>query len=147
MRAESKIILAPQFAEVIEKTEQPFFQPIYDVYSEQIHFQRVALMGDASFVARPHVGMGVTKAAEDAQSINRHIQILGANPNALRAYELERLSMGQKIIRHAQFLGRYMESQGSAGGGDQPEPLRNPNTVMVETALGLDKAHEESINI
>jgi 2-polyprenyl-6-methoxyphenol hydroxylase-like FAD-dependent oxidoreductase len=147
MRAESKMILAPQFAEVIEKTAQPFFQPIYDVYSEQIHFQRVALMGDASFVARPHVGMGVTKAAEDAQSINRHIQILGANPNALRAYELERLSMGQKIIRHAQFLGRYMESQGSAGGGDQPEPLRNPNTVMVETALGLDKAREESINI
>ncbi|MEY3725143.1 MAG: hypothetical protein RLZZ365_1078 [Pseudomonadota bacterium] len=147
MRAESKMILAPQFAEVIEKTVQPFFQPIYDVYSEQIHFQRVALMGDASFVARPHVGMGVTKAAEDAQSINRHIQILGANPNALRAYELERLSMGQKIIRHAQFLGRYMESQGSAGSGDQPEPLRNPNTVMVETALGLDKAHEESINI
>lgn len=147
MRASSNKILAPQFAEVIEKTVQPFFQPIYDVYSEQIQFNRVALMGDASFVARPHVGMGVTKAAEDAQSINRHIQALGANPNALRAYELERLPIGQKIIRHAQFLGRYMQAQGFNGAGHQPSLLRNPNTVMVETALGLDKASEESIKI
>ena len=104
-------------------------------------------MGDASFVARPHVGMGVTKAAEDAQSINRHILALGANPNALRAYELERLPIGQKIIRHAQFLGRYMQAQGFNGGDHQPNLLRNPNTVMIETALGLDKASEESIKI
>ena len=147
MRTASKMNLAPQFAEVIEKTVQPFFQPIYDVYSEQIHFGRVALMGDASFVARPHVGMGVTKAAEDAISINRHILALGANPNALRAYELERLPIGQKIIRHAQFLGRYMQAQGFNGGDHQPNLLRNPNTVMIETALGLDKASEESIKI
>jgi 2-polyprenyl-6-methoxyphenol hydroxylase-like FAD-dependent oxidoreductase len=147
MRTASKMNLAPQFAEVIEKTVQPFFQPIYDVYSEQIHFGRVALMGDASFVARPHVGMGVTKAAEDAISINRHILALGANPNALRAYQLERLPIGQKIIRHAQFLGRYMQSQGLIGNGHQPSLLRNPNTVMFETALGLDKASEESIKI
>jgi 2-polyprenyl-6-methoxyphenol hydroxylase-like FAD-dependent oxidoreductase len=147
MRTASKMNLAPQFAEVIEKTVQPFFQPIYDVYSEQIHFGRVALMGDASFVARPHVGMGVTKAAEDAISINRHILALGANPNALRAYQLERLPIGQKIIRHAQFLGRYMQSQGLIGSGHQPSLLRNPNTVMFETALGLDKASEESIKI
>lgn len=147
MRVISKEILAPQYAEIIKKTSQPFFQPIYDVYSEQIHYGRIALMGDASFVARPHVGMGVTKAAEDAQSLNRHILEHGANPNALKAYQLERLPIGQAIIHHAQYLGRYMQAQGSAGTIQNTLPLRNPNTVMVETALGLEKASEESIKI
>jgi 2-polyprenyl-6-methoxyphenol hydroxylase and related FAD-dependent oxidoreductases len=32
-------------------------------------FGRVALLGDAAFVARPHVGAGVTKAALDAASL------------------------------------------------------------------------------
>ena len=49
--------------------QQPFFQPIYDVESPQLVFGRVALVGDAAFVARPHVGMGVTKAAGDAVAL------------------------------------------------------------------------------
>jgi 2-polyprenyl-6-methoxyphenol hydroxylase-like FAD-dependent oxidoreductase len=31
--------------------------------------RRAAILGDAAFVARPHVGMGVTKAALDAESL------------------------------------------------------------------------------
>lgn len=147
MRSLSQKILAPQFAEIIAKTEQPFFQPIYDVFSEKIYFDRIALMGDASFVARPHVGMGVTKAAEDAMALNECIQKYGANPNAFRAYETSRLPVGQKIVRHAQFLGRYMQSQGLTANQMGGVPLRNPNTVMVETALGLEKASEESVSI
>ena len=48
---------------------QPFFQPIFDLESPQTVFGRVALLGDAAFVARPHVGAGVTKAALDAASL------------------------------------------------------------------------------
>src|SRR5690606_16719393 len=43
-------LLAPQFAEMVERTEQPFFQPIYDLESSQLAFGRVALLGDAAFV-------------------------------------------------------------------------------------------------
>ncbi len=32
-------------------------------------FGRVALVGDAAFVIRPHVGGGVVKAAEDAAAL------------------------------------------------------------------------------
>ena len=63
MREAARRLLAPQFAEMLEKTAQPFLQPIHDVVSQRLAFDRVALMGDAAFVARPHVGMGVTKAA------------------------------------------------------------------------------------
>ncbi len=36
-------------------------------------YGRIALLGDAAFVARPHVGMGVTKAGDDAMALRRRI--------------------------------------------------------------------------
>jgi 2-polyprenyl-6-methoxyphenol hydroxylase-like FAD-dependent oxidoreductase len=53
-------------AEVATRAEQPFFHAIYDLGSPRLVFGRVAHLGDAAFVARPHVGAGVTKAALDA---------------------------------------------------------------------------------
>ena len=68
VKADARAVLAPQIAEIFARTE-PFFQPIYDLESSQIVFGRVALAGDAAFVARPHVGAGATKAAIDAASL------------------------------------------------------------------------------
>lgn len=66
MKANARATLAPQIAEILELAEQPFFQPIYDFASPRLVFGRTALLGDAAFVARPHGGAGVTKAALDA---------------------------------------------------------------------------------
>ena len=66
MRAAAARTLAPAFAQVVAATPQPFLQPIYDFESPRIAFGRAVLLGDAAFVVRPHVGAGVTKAAEDA---------------------------------------------------------------------------------
>ena len=69
IKATARALVAPQVAEIFARTPQPFFQPIFDLESPQIVFGRVALLGDAAFVARPHVGAGVTKAALDAASL------------------------------------------------------------------------------
>ena len=68
IQAAARALVAPQIAEIIARS-RPFFQPIYDLESPRIAFGRVALMGDAAFVARPHLGAGVTKAALDAASL------------------------------------------------------------------------------
>ena len=120
--------MAPQFAEILEKTAQPFLQPIYDCASDQIAFDRVALMGDASFVARPHVGMGVTKAAEDAMALADGMSLHGATPQALMAYEQARLRPCQAVVNRARRLGAYMQNQPVA---------RDDYDVMVQTAIDL----------
>jgi 2-polyprenyl-6-methoxyphenol hydroxylase-like FAD-dependent oxidoreductase len=51
-------LLAPQFAEVVKKAAQPLFQPIYDLEVPKMNFGRIALLGDAAFVVRPHCGDG-----------------------------------------------------------------------------------------
>jgi len=137
MREAARAILAPQYAEILEKTAAPFLQPIYDVRSEQIVFGRIALMGDAAFVGRPHVGMGVTKAGDEALVIARYISQLGATPAALVAYSKERLALGQQVVARAQYLGRYMQAQGLKGNGDSSNLKRNADTVMSETAIDI----------
>ena len=129
-RQAARDLLAPQFAEMLEKTTQPFLQPIYDCASPQMAFGRVALMGDAAFVARPHVGMGVTKAAQDAMALTDCINDDGATPGALLAFEQKRLLPCTAVVARARALGAYLEAGHQDG-------ERNVRTVMLQTAIDL----------
>jgi 2-polyprenyl-6-methoxyphenol hydroxylase-like FAD-dependent oxidoreductase len=131
--------LAPQFAEMLEKTAQPFLQPIYDCATSQMAFDRVALLGDAAFVARPHVGMGVTKAAEDAMALTDSIAAHGATPQALQAYEAMRLAPSQAVVQRARALGAYMQAQGQEQGASSQMQQRDARSVMLETAIDLSQ--------
>jgi 2-polyprenyl-6-methoxyphenol hydroxylase-like FAD-dependent oxidoreductase len=135
MRGDADTLLAPQFAEIVRLTQQPFFQPIYDVESPQLVFGRVVLVGDAAFVARPHVGMGVTKAGGDAVALVdalRNSDDLGA---ALRQYEAARVGFGAAVIARARHLGAYMQAQiKTAAERQMAERYRTPEAVMRETA-------------
>ena len=131
-RQAARELLAPQFAEILEKTPQPFLQPIFDAYSTQLAFGRVALMGDAGFVARPHVGMGVTKAAEDALALCDALVSHGTTPDALQAYESKRLGPGQSVVERGRRLGAYMQATATG-----QTALRDADSVMKHTAIDL----------
>ncbi len=136
MREAGRALLAPQWAEVLEKTARPFLQPIFDLASERLAFDRVALLGDAAFVARPHVGMGVTKAGEDALALAQAIAAHGATPAALAAYEAQRLAPGQAVVARGRQLGAYLQARGDAGQAARRDPL----AVLRETAIDLAPA-------
>ena len=131
--------LAPQFAEMLEKTAQPFLQPIYDCASTRLAFERVALLGDAAFVARPHVGMGVTKAAEDAMALAESIAAHGATAQALLAYEQMRLAPCMAVVQRGRALGAYMQALGQQPGSHITVQARDARSVMLETAIDLSK--------
>ena len=104
--------VAPQVAEIFARCLQPFFQPIYDLESPQIVFGRVSLLGDAAFVARPHVGAGVTKAALDAQSLADALRMNGENVEAgLARYQREQLSFGHALVALSREEGAYLSAQ------------------------------------
>jgi 2-polyprenyl-6-methoxyphenol hydroxylase-like FAD-dependent oxidoreductase len=136
MRQAARDLLAPQFAEVVEKTAVPFLQPIYDLASGQLAFGRVALLGDAAFVARPHVGMGVAKAGDDALALAHCIAAAGATPEALQRYQALRQPPAYSVVQRARRLGAYLESQRpglvSTAGRDA---TRDAVAVMRQTAI------------
>jgi hypothetical protein len=134
-RKEAHRVLAPQFVEIIEKTASLFFQPIYDLNSERTAFGRIALLGDAAFVARPHLGMGVTKAGEDAQNLAQQIKRWGVNPAALLAYEKDRLGYGQQIVARSKYLGRFLSNQGNSSNETACDQSIRIKDVVNETAV------------
>jgi 2-polyprenyl-6-methoxyphenol hydroxylase-like FAD-dependent oxidoreductase len=148
IKATAHAVLAPQIAEIVAQTPQPFFQPIFDVESERVVFGRVALLGDAAFVARPHVGAGVTKAALDAQCL---AEAIAANPTDLRAalarYEAERSHFGRGIVARARRLGAYLEAQlKPREWRTAAELVQNPEQVMREIGAPLAGIRELGIS-
>lgn len=135
-RRAARQVLAPQFAEVVEKTENLFFQPIFDLESDRLAFGRVALLGDAAFVARPHCGMGVTKAAGDALALAQALGDSSDVVQALQAYERPRVEFGKFIVGHARALGAYMQAQlRTPQEQAMAERYRSVEAVMRETAV------------
>lgn len=138
MRRDAEQLLAPQFAEVVRRTSQPFIQAILDLEVPRMACgARSVILGDAAFVARPHVGMGVTKAALDAAAL---ADALRAHPTDLRAalvkFESSRLPFGAAVVRRARHLGAYMQAQvATAEERAMAEQYRTPEAVMTETAV------------
>ncbi|MBP0633009.1 MULTISPECIES: FAD binding domain-containing protein [unclassified Cupriavidus] len=136
MESAAAELLAPQFAEVVARTPQPLFQPIYDLTVSRMSFGRIALLGDAAFVARPHCGMGVTKAAGDAIALVRALDTSATVEAGLETYSAERVQVGQAIVEHARHLGAYMQAQlKSDEDRAMAERYRTPEAVMRETAV------------
>ncbi len=134
-RADAERLLAPCFAEVVATAEPLFFQPIQDLEVPEMACGRMVILGDAAFVARPHLGMGVTKAAEDAQALARALAAAPV-PEALAAFSAERLPRGVALVAHARRLGAYMQAQqASAEERAAAAAFRSMAAVMRETAV------------
>jgi 2-polyprenyl-6-methoxyphenol hydroxylase-like FAD-dependent oxidoreductase len=137
MHATAERLLAPSLVEVVRATGEPLFQPIYDLESTRLAFRRVALLGDAAFVARPHVGLGVTKAAGDAAAL---VDALVADPDyvpaALNVYAAKRLEFGKAIVAHARTLGLAIGAAEISGPhAGLIAHLRRPEVLMREVAV------------
>lgn len=138
MRRDAERLLAPQFAEVVRATAQPFIQSILDLETPRMVLgRRTVILGDAAFVARPHVGMGVTKAAGDAAALIDALRACPADLSAaLGKFEATRLAFGAAVVRRARDLGAYMQAQiATAEQRAMAELHRSPEAVMAETAV------------
>ena len=110
-KADARAVIAPQIAEIFARAT-PFFQPIFDLESPQIVFGRTALVGDAAFVARPHVGAGTTKAAIDSASLADALQEAGDDIDAgLARYQRTQQPFGRAMVALARQQGAYLSAQ------------------------------------
>ncbi len=73
-------------------------------------FGRVAMVGDASFVARPHVAAGVSKAADDAAALAEAVSAESDVAAALKRFEAARLPDNHRIIERARHLGAFLQA-------------------------------------
>jgi 2-polyprenyl-6-methoxyphenol hydroxylase-like FAD-dependent oxidoreductase len=140
IKASARALVAPQIAEIFARTPQPFFQPIVDLDSPRMAFGRVALLGDAAFVARPHVGAGVTKAAIDAAALADALADRDVAIGLLR-YQREQQSFGSGLVALGRQEGAYLSAQ------VKPREARSPaeRNRTVREVIDAHNARTESL--
>ncbi len=107
-------LLPPEIAASLRLVHRPFLQPIYDLESTSLAFGRVALVGDAAMLARPHIGGAIVKAIGDAAALAAALDGDVAVADGLHAFEAERLPVGQACVAQARKLGGYFRDLGSS---------------------------------
>jgi 2-polyprenyl-6-methoxyphenol hydroxylase-like FAD-dependent oxidoreductase len=121
MRSYADTVLAPPFQKLVSATPEPFVQAILDLGVPQMTFGRVALIGDAAFIPRPHTAASTAKAAANAISLaealvkDNHDVIA-----ALTSWEPLQLAYGRQLMASGQQLGnRSQFSNGTARFGEK----------------------------
>jgi len=132
MRADARALLAPQIATLVEITEQPFFQAIFDLESRHTVQGRIALVGDAAFVARPHVGMGVTKAALDVVCLAEALAGASSIESALARYEQQQRPFGSALVAQARRMGTPIKSAPHTAPQDPEDVMRHMGSPLVD---------------
>jgi 2-polyprenyl-6-methoxyphenol hydroxylase-like FAD-dependent oxidoreductase len=139
IKDDAQALLAPQLAALVQATQQIILQPIFDLESPRLVFGRVVLLGDAAFVARPHVASGVMKAALDAERLADALSGVGDLARVLASYERERRMFGQWLVARGRHIGAYFEAR-------DVDPRQRIETVLREYgAAGV--VHNEPITV
>lgn len=135
MRADAERLLAPQFREIVRLIAEPILQPIYDLESPQMAFGRVAIVGDAAFVARPHVAAGVSKAADDAAALIEGLRAESGVAAGLSRFAAARLDENHRIIERARHLGAYLQATRTEAEQVRAGRHATDDAVLSETAV------------
>ena len=132
MREIAETFMSDPLLKVLRSIKNAFFTPIYDLASPSMIFGRAVLIGDAAFVGRPHVGMGVTKGAADAKGLADALAWSGDDIDAgLSAFNKNRKPIGDRVVARGRELGAFLneEFEGAQPGGldekHQNDLLRN----------------------
>jgi 2-polyprenyl-6-methoxyphenol hydroxylase-like FAD-dependent oxidoreductase len=99
-------VLPPAFKELLRATKEPFVQAIMDLACPQLVFDRTILMGDASFVIRPHTAASTSKGIANAFSLARELAKKQDLGEALELWQGSELNRGQRLMSYGQGLGR-----------------------------------------
>jgi 2,6-dihydroxypyridine 3-monooxygenase len=111
--------LAGPLAEVVNLTEQPFVQVIFDIEVARMAFGRVCLLGDAAFALRPHAAAGTAKAAADAWALAEALEAAGGDVEvALPRWERRQLELGRAVLERTRRNGDKSQFEGSWRPGD-----------------------------
>jgi 2-polyprenyl-6-methoxyphenol hydroxylase-like FAD-dependent oxidoreductase len=136
LKLTARRLLAPQLSELVACAHEPILSPIFDLETPRMTSGRVVLVGDAAFVARPHVGTGVTKAALDAQGLVEALTDFdGDLVAALADYECGRKHAGGQLVARGRRLGAHLAPIWSEG--EQHIRVRPPTeSLLLEYGQG-----------
>lgn len=106
LRSVAAADLAPQLAEMVGATADPFLQVVFDIEVPRMAFGRVCLIGDAACALRPHIAAGTAKAAEAAWMLADAVAACNYDvPAALASWEPRALELEHHAVARTREAG------------------------------------------
>lgn len=104
-------VLAPALADVVHWADDILIQAIFDLECSRIAFDRICLIGDAAFVARPHLAAGQAKACADAWALRDVLaEHHGDVCDTLAGWEPTQLALGREVVGRSREMGHRSQS-------------------------------------
>lgn len=129
LRLDAREQLPRPFAEVVDRTPQPFIQILRDIVVDRMVYGRAIILGDAAFASRPHAAAGAAKAVADALALAAHLRKSDFDIDAaLAEWEPVQLSIGRNLVKRVRAMGARSQFENSWTPGDPefdfglPEP-------------------------
>ena len=120
--------------ELVTTTKVPFLQGIQDLCVDRLAFDKIVLIGDAACTARPHVGLGVSKAASDAMALTKAL-LSSDRERALDDWQQSRLAFAKAAFKWSRDLGSYIgNKQKGNPTGFKADFYDDPNTLITQNA-------------
>ena len=144
LKEEAHNKLPKSVCELLNKTEQILIQPIYDLISERMINDNLITIGDCAFTARPHAGMGVTKAALDCFDLMQTLSEISESDliDNLKTWQNKRVKEGLFLVNRSRELGSYINNNESIIMPDNKK-------ILKETAVSIQniKNYPNKINL
>jgi 2,6-dihydroxypyridine 3-monooxygenase len=118
MRRTAAELMAPQAAELVAATTEPFLQTITEAAAPQMVYGRTCLVGDAAMTVRPHAGAATAKAAEDVRALRDLLRDTADVPAALQAWQRRQIPIGRGLLHRSAELGDRSQRHGTWQPGD-----------------------------
>lgn len=97
------------FVEYMHALEDMYIQNIYDLKVPRMVFDRVCLLGDSAFFARPHIASGTAKAAANGFELAEALCSGAPLRDSLSSWETSQLELGNRLVDLARERGdRYV---------------------------------------
>jgi 2-polyprenyl-6-methoxyphenol hydroxylase-like FAD-dependent oxidoreductase len=97
----------------------------------------VALIGDAAFVARPHVAAGVTKAALNGAWLTDALEGRSV-ADGLALYDSLAQPMGEAMVRRGRWFGGFLETPPNLEAGLEPLTLMQEQGAPLARIPGVE---------
>lgn len=109
LHRDAETLLPVPFRQVVEATAQPFAQAIRDLASDHMAEGRVALIGDAAAIPRPHTAASTSKAAANALALAAELRAFPDDvPAALARWEPDQVALGKYLRQQGSRTGDYL---------------------------------------
>ena len=100
-----------ELADAIYKTKNPFIQAVYDLATPKYCENRIALIGDAAYVLRPHVASGAVKALQDALALFEAVSQGDDIYHSLEAWNNAQIDKAKSLFELGRLIGKQMVTE------------------------------------